>query len=649
MATTIVGALSVEITADVQGVKDGLKATGEALKLSGKKLRESSNKWGKWAVAAAAATTVVTAAIVKSNLTSIRELKNVAEAANTTVKAFQRGAFAAEEFGISQEKYGDILKDTSDRIGDFLITGGGPMVDFFEKIAPKVGITAEAFKGLSGQESLGLYVSSLEKAGVSQNEMAFFMEALASDSTRLTPLFKDNGKAFNALTKEAKSLGIGLSNVDVAKAELATESLQKTSGIIDSMAKQLTVELAPLVAAVADGFVDMAKESGGASQFIKDGIDGVITVVGIFADGLHGIKVIFKVLEAAAIGYSALVVSVFEGVVNTIAGAIDGLVGIANRAISSINEIFDTGISEIPEVGSTAFVRSINEVGEGMREMVSDTNAELHELAMEGLPSEQIKQFADEAIVEYERVAAARAALTAKAEDAREEDEGIGTSQVEIYEAETIGLLEAMSLRFASQEEMELVHLAREREALTAHLAANKELTAEQSAALVEIKQAEEDAKRAITLNAVQAGFQALAKNSKKVQGLMKTVAIAQALIKGKQAAVDAWQAGMSTGTPWAPIVAAAYTAASIANTGSMIAGIRSSGSSSSSPSASLPSVPTGGTVPGGSTGQPAAAQQPQAISVNILGEGLLSTDQVRGLMGQINDQLGDGLQLNVN
>ena len=206
-----------------------------------------------------------------------------------------------------------------------------------------------------------------------------------------------------------------------------------------------------------------------------------------------------------------------------------------------------------------------------------------------------------------------------------------------------------MSLRFASQEEMELVHLAREREALTAHLAANKELTAEQSAALVEIKQAEEDAKRAITLNAVQAGFQALAKNSKKVQGLMKTVAIAQALIKGKQAAVDAWQAGMSTGTPWAPIVAAAYTAASIANTGSMIAGIRSSGSSSSSPSASLTSVPTGGTVPGGSTGQPAAAQQPQAISVNILGEGLLSTDQVRGLMGQINDQLGDGLQLNVN
>jgi hypothetical protein len=82
----------------------------------------------------------------------------------------------------------DILKDVNDRIGDFMQTGGGPMADFFENIAPKVGVTAEQFARLSGPEALQLYVDSLEKAGLSQQEMTFYLEAMASDTTALIPL-----------------------------------------------------------------------------------------------------------------------------------------------------------------------------------------------------------------------------------------------------------------------------------------------------------------------------------------------------------------------------------------------------------------------------------------------------------------------------
>ena len=141
MADSVIGALSVEISVDAKGVKDGIKASGESLDIGAKKLREGANEWGKWAAAAVADTAAVTTAIVKTNLEGIKELKASAQAADETVSAYQRGAFAAEQFGVSQEKYSDVLKDVNDRMGDFLVTGAGPMVDFFDTIGPKVGVT----------------------------------------------------------------------------------------------------------------------------------------------------------------------------------------------------------------------------------------------------------------------------------------------------------------------------------------------------------------------------------------------------------------------------------------------------------------------------------------------------------------------------
>jgi len=61
------------------------------------------------------------------------------------------------------------------------------MADFFETVAPLVGVTADNFKDLSGPQALQLYVDSLEKANLSQSQMTFFMEAIASDATALLP------------------------------------------------------------------------------------------------------------------------------------------------------------------------------------------------------------------------------------------------------------------------------------------------------------------------------------------------------------------------------------------------------------------------------------------------------------------------------
>jgi hypothetical protein len=150
-----------------------------------------------------------------------------------------------------------------------------------------------------------------------------------------------------------------------------------------------------------------------------------------------------------------------------------------------------------------------------------------------------------------------------------------------------------------------------------------------------------------MTVATLEEGFAALSNNSKKVEKLMRGVAIAQALIKGQQAAVDAWQAGMATGGPTAPLFAAAYTAASLARTGAMIASLRGGGSASSGGGgASIPSVNTGSA--GNSGGQQAQPVSQRVFNVEFRGESGMGTQQTRKLLELINEQAGDNVAINL-
>lgn len=136
-----------------------------------------------------------------------KEIQNLANLAGVTAEEFQKLAIASDTVGFSQEKVADIFKDVNDKFGDFMATGAGPLKDFFENIAPLVGVTADQFANLSGPQALQLYVESLERAGVSQQQMTFYMEALANDATNLIPLLRNGGEEMRRLGDEAQRSG----------------------------------------------------------------------------------------------------------------------------------------------------------------------------------------------------------------------------------------------------------------------------------------------------------------------------------------------------------------------------------------------------------------------------------------------------------
>ena len=307
--------------------------------------------------AAAAAATASLGLIVRSTVESAAQIRQFSQIANATPEAFQRWSAGARTVGIEQEKLADILKDVNDRVGDFLQTGGGPMADFFESVAPKVGVTADQFARLSGPEALQLYIDTLERAGLSQQEMTFYLEAMASDATRLLPLLRSGGTEMARLGAQASSLGAVLDGDALAALRRTEVALGTVSLVFEGLRNRIAVAVAPSLEALASVFVALASEGGilrRAIDALGENLGRLTIYAGTFATfmagrwvaglavaalSVRGLATALVVLRGALIrtGIGALIVGAGELVYQfSTLVARDGGVGEAFRLLSNL-------------------------------------------------------------------------------------------------------------------------------------------------------------------------------------------------------------------------------------------------------------------------------------------------------------------------
>lgn len=203
------------------------------------------------------------AAMVVSTANAAKEISNLANISGAATDEFQRWAVGAKTVGIEQGKLADIFKDFKERIGEFVDTGGGPMKDFFEQVAPKIGITAEAFRNLSGPQALQLYVDSLQKAGKDQDQMSFYLEAMASDTTALIPLLRDGGKQMKELGDQASRTGQILNEETIFAAKQLSINMQMLQGNLAGLKNEIASAFIPTLVNLTDEFLAGIEASGG--------------------------------------------------------------------------------------------------------------------------------------------------------------------------------------------------------------------------------------------------------------------------------------------------------------------------------------------------------------------------------------------------
>lgn len=261
MATSSLGRLTLDLVAKVGNFIEPMSQAERHARRSGQGIADGLNiaslaAKGFGAVMAGVSVAGVTA-FANEIITTGNEIKKFSQLSNTSVRDFQFYAKGAETAGISMESFADKMKDMQDRIGDYQQSGGGPLVDFFENIAPLVGVTIQQFQKLSGPQALQLYYDSLQKVGATQNDMKFYMEAIISDSSLLIPLLENGGEGFRKWGEAAERANAIMSDEMIENLALAKENVQMLSLQWDGLKATLVNNVVPVVQLVSDNMDDI--------------------------------------------------------------------------------------------------------------------------------------------------------------------------------------------------------------------------------------------------------------------------------------------------------------------------------------------------------------------------------------------------------
>lgn len=382
MASKSLGTLTVDLIAKIGGFKSGMteaeKASAKAArkiekeqKEMAKKLDETYRKIGAnlkaaFTIGFAGASAVVGAGMANL-LSQMDKAKNIpvfAGLAQMGVEEFQKMALAAETVNIPTEKLSDVLKDVNEKIGEFAQTGGGGFKDFFEQVAPFIGLTADELQRMSGRDALLAMVSGMEKAGMTTKEMSFFLESVGSDLTNLLPLLRDNGAELLRLEERASDAGAIMSSDFIESAKVAQEELNFMKMQVEGLRTELAEAFIPVLIETLNQLTPMIKE---ITEWAKS-TEGANTITEIATGSLNTIKGVIGLAEIAWGRFNAEV----GAAINYMAGAVEQI------------GILITGVINFGKaVASLDLGGVIDSVVDGARESMRNFNTTLEVAAQE--------------------------------------------------------------------------------------------------------------------------------------------------------------------------------------------------------------------------------------------------------------------------
>lgn len=224
----------------------------------------------------------VASTVVRGVVTEFEKLKRTSrdisvwsDALGIGTTELQEFGMAAEFVGFSAKKTADILKDVSDKMGDFLSTGGGEAKDIFKSL----NIGAEQFKNLSPDKALLKMVAAIDRfkgtsKELSKKEEVFLLEAIANDASKLLPLLRDNGIEMDKIIKLGKSSGRIMSPEELKDMERLNKATDKLGHAWEGLKKTISLALVDPIINSIKHMGDLIKKAKEYASSLKSGRGG---------------------------------------------------------------------------------------------------------------------------------------------------------------------------------------------------------------------------------------------------------------------------------------------------------------------------------------------------------------------------------------
>ncbi|ENJ0972152.1 hypothetical protein AB0253_002906 [Salmonella enterica] len=216
----------------------GLKGLGGSLRGLG----------GSLGLVAGGFTAVAGASIAAASAVAdyVKQYTEVSKSTGLTVETLQKLEKQFSGTGLTVEKFGDINKDTMDKLADAWRNGGG-VADDLESVGLSIKDYAEFMNDPQGGMKAAIKVFyDMRKAGASLSDVKFMMESLASDSSHMADELQKYGsyqEAVNAINEQtvkitdeaAKEYDKFSSNMDTLGSNLKGLAAEALNPVVDGM------------------------------------------------------------------------------------------------------------------------------------------------------------------------------------------------------------------------------------------------------------------------------------------------------------------------------------------------------------------------------------------------------------------------------
>lgn len=175
----------------------------------------------------------------------VKQYNEVSRATGLTVETLQKLEKQFSGTGLTVEKFGDINKDTMDKLADAWRNGGG-VADDLESVGLSIKDYAQFMNDPQGGMKAAIKVFyDMRKAGASLSDVKFMMESLASDSSHMADELQKYGSYQEAVNK--------INEQTVKVTDEAAKEYDKFSKNMDTLGGNLKGLAAEALNPVVDG------------------------------------------------------------------------------------------------------------------------------------------------------------------------------------------------------------------------------------------------------------------------------------------------------------------------------------------------------------------------------------------------------------
>jgi hypothetical protein len=203
----------------------------------------------------------------------------------------------------------------------------------------ELGLDAVELNAIGSEAALMKIADAMQSVTNQNDRLRLAQNLFGKEGRSMVNMLRNGSEGLAEMRKDAEKLGIALSRTDAAKIEQTNDAITRLQALFTGIARRISVELAPFLTFAVNKLTEFGTQGEGSAGMVRGAIDGVITAIGYFLDGIDALRDGFAAMQLGAqIALSAIASGVAVALQFTERAA-EGIAGAFHKAFAEVRQL----------------------------------------------------------------------------------------------------------------------------------------------------------------------------------------------------------------------------------------------------------------------------------------------------------------------